>query len=127
MTLKGKIKIMTVKNNIKFKYTMSNEAILRLLGTQIKQMRLNKNLTQNELAKQTGLSRSAISIMENRGSGSMNTFVQILRNLDKLEILDQFITEAPVSPLQIAKLHGKTRQRASSVRKTVKNKEKTEW
>ena len=92
----------------------SNEA-LRLLGAQLKQMRLNKNVTQQQMGRLAGLSRSAISSMENDGNGTMLSFVQILRALDKLEILNNFITEAPISPIQIAKLHGKQRQRASRI------------
>ena len=100
-----------------FTYPMSDKAILSQLGAQLKQMRLNKNITQLQMSKIAGLSRSAISTMENDGNGSMISFVQVLRALEKLEILNHFITEAPVSPVQIAKLHGKQRQRASMKRK----------
>ena len=99
-----------------FTYSMSDKAILSQLGAQLKQMRLNKNITQLQMSNIAGLSRSAISAMENDGNGSMISFVQALRALEKLEILNNFITEAPVSPVQIAKLHGKQRQRASMKR-----------
>jgi transcriptional regulator with XRE-family HTH domain len=118
---------MTGKGDIKFNYSMSNDAILKTLGMQIKQMRLNKNLTQKELGELSGLSRSAISEMENNGLGAMNSLVQILRILEKIEILHHFITEAPVSPLQIAKLHGKTRKRASGNSQSKERKEDSEW
>ena len=111
--------IMTNKNDIAFTYTMSNMAIMNQLGRQIKQMRLNKNITQTQMGQMSGLSRSAISDFENNGMGSMNSFVQILRSLEKLEILDHFITEAPISPIQFAKLHGKARKRASGNRQTL--------
>ena len=101
-----------------FTYPMSDKAILSQLGTQLKQMRLNKNITQLQISRMAGLSRSAISTMENDGNGSMISFVQLLRALGKLEILNHFITETPISPIQIAKLHGKQRQRASEKRKT---------
>ena len=100
-----------------FTYPMSDKAILSQLGAQLKQMRLNKNITQQQMSKIAGLSRSAISTMENDGNGSMISFVQMLRALGKLEILNNFITEAPISPIQIAKLHGKQRLRASMKRK----------
>jgi transcriptional regulator with XRE-family HTH domain len=108
------------KNDIIFTYSMSDGAILNQLGQQIKQMRLNKNMTQAQIAVHSGLSRSAVSDMENKGQGSMITFIQILRSLERLEILNHFITEAPISPIQIAKLHGKIRKRASKKRKTIK-------
>jgi transcriptional regulator with XRE-family HTH domain len=115
------------KSDIKFNYSMNNEVILKTLGMQIRQMRLNKNLTQIQLAQSAGVSRSAISQLENKGIGTMNSFVQILRALEKIEILNYFITEAPVSPIQIAKLRGKTRQRASGNVKTAERKEDSEW
>jgi len=106
---------------------MSNKAILRLLGKQLRQIRLNKNLSQTELGESAGLSRSAIGHMESKGIGTMSTFIQILRALEKIEILDQFITEAPVSPIQIAKLRGKARKRASGNQQSEENKEVPEW
>jgi transcriptional regulator with XRE-family HTH domain len=118
---------MTEKVNIKFNYSMSNEAILRLLGTQIRQMRLNKNLSQTKLGKSAGLSRSTISDIESKGTGTISSFIQILRVLEKIEFLNQFITEAPVSPIQIAKLRGKARKRASINRQSEENKEVSEW
>jgi transcriptional regulator with XRE-family HTH domain len=117
---------MTGKGDIKFNYSMSNEAILKTLGMQIKQMRLNKNLTQTQLAQLAGLSRSAISQMENKGLGTLTSLIQILRTLEKIELLNHFITAAPVSPIQIAKLHGKTRKRASG-NKAAEKKEDSEW
>ncbi len=121
------ILFMTEKADIIFSYSNSEDAILESLGIQLKQMRLNKNLTQKQLSEQTGLSRSAISDLENKGTGSMNSFIRVLRALEKLEILNYFISETPVSPIQIAKMKGKTRKRASGKNKTKNNNEGTEW
>lgn len=104
---------------------MSDDTTLSLLGAQLKQMRLNSNLTQQQLSKISGLSRSAISEIENKGWGTMSSFIRILRAFQKLELLDHFITEAPVSPIQIAKLKGKTRKRASGA--ANRNQEESKW
>ena len=117
---------MKQKGDIIFNYTNSDDILLENLGSQIKQMRLNKNLTQKQLRELSGLSRSAISDLENKGTGSIISFIRILRALDKLDILNHFITAAPVSPIQIAKLKGKTRRRASGNKSPDKN-EKSEW
>ena len=116
---------MTNISHITFGYENNDNIILTNLGLQLKQMRLNKNVTQHELCKRIGISRSAISDIENGGNGTLNSFVRILRALEKLEILNNFIEEAPVSPIQIAKLKGKTRQRASG--KKRHKKEESEW
>ncbi len=119
--------VMIKQENIIFSYSNSDEIILKQMGMQLKQMRLNKNLTQTALSELSGLSRSAISDLENKGNGSMNTFIRMLRALEKLEILNHFISEAPVSPIQIAKLKGKTRKRASGVKKGIDDKKESTW
>lgn len=65
----------------------SDNAILGMLGAQLKRMRLNKNLTQKQLGEWSGLSRSAISDLENGAGGTMRSFVQLLRALGKLDML----------------------------------------
>jgi transcriptional regulator with XRE-family HTH domain len=105
---------------------MSDRAILKEFGSQIRQMRLNKNITQAQLAANAGLSRRAVSVIENSGAGSMVSIVQILRALEKLEMLNLFSTETLVSPIQIAKLYGKKRLRASR-NKNIANKNGSEW
>jgi putative transcriptional regulator len=117
---------MTEKGDFMFSYSNTDDVLLQNLGRQLKQMRLNRNLTQGELSEASGLSRSTISEMENRGTGSMSSFIRILRVLEKLEILNHFISEAPISPIQLAKLKGKTRKRASGT-KTKPQKEEPEW
>jgi transcriptional regulator with XRE-family HTH domain len=116
---------MTGKGDILFSYSSSDEALLRNLGIQVRQMRLNRNLTQKQLSELSGISRSAIGDLENKGTGSMSSFISVLRALEKLEILNHFISEAEISPIQIAKLRGKTRKRASGNNKT--NKEESAW
>ena len=118
---------MTEYNDILFGQSSSDDAVLADLGAQLKQMRLNRNLTQKQLGELSGLSRSAISDLENGAGGTMRSFVQLLRALGKLEILDHFKTEAPVSPIQIAKMRGKIRKRASGTTKNDNDKNDSEW
>ncbi len=118
---------MTEYNDILFGQSSSDDAVLADLGAQLKQMRLNRNLMQKQLGELSGLSRSAISDLENGAGGTMRSFVQLLRALGKLEILDHFKTEAPVSPIQIAKMRGKIRKRASGTTKNDNDKNDSEW
>lgn len=94
-------------------YSMSDISILKELGAQIRQMRLNRNISQEKLGNISGLSRKAISDIERNGKGTMMTMVKVLRALEKLEMLNLFSTEVLVSPIQIAKMYGKQRKRAS--------------
>ena len=94
-------------------YGMSDQAILEEIGSRLKSRRLNRNLTQQEVADQAGLTRTTIGECERGASSSMLTVVRILRVLGALEELDSFLPDAGPSPLQLARLQGRQRQRAS--------------
>jgi transcriptional regulator with XRE-family HTH domain len=106
---------------------MSDMAIMKELGRTLQQVRLQQNLTQEQLAAKAGLSRSAISEMETgKSATTMLTIVQILRSLQQLHLLDNWKAAAQVSPLQIARLAGKKRLRASGII-NKKNGKESEW
>jgi transcriptional regulator with XRE-family HTH domain len=92
-------------------HSLSDQAIVRELGLAIRQMRLQANLTQQEVASKAGLDRVTISKLENGGSASLITLIQILRVVDQLDVLNAIHEGGSTSPLQAAKLQGKTRQR----------------
>jgi putative transcriptional regulator len=91
---------------------LSNNAILADLGTRLRRLRLNANISQDALAEATGLSRKTIQNAEQGGNASMDTVVRMLRALDALDQLDNFMPAPGPSPVQLARLHGKTRRRA---------------
>ncbi len=107
-------------------YNLGDPAIVRELSKQVKQMRINKNMTQQELAERTGLDRVTISRFENGRTATLLTFVEILRALDKLELLDTFNEEPEVSPLKVAEIEEQYRKRASS-KKTDPKQKPSEW
>ena len=104
-------------SNKKDWYSMSESAILRELAAFIKEKRLKKNYTQSELAEMAGVHRVTLSEFEHGLRGSLTTFIQLLRALNELEVLDVFNIPTIISPLQMAKLETKKRKRASPVRK----------
>jgi len=94
-------------------YGMSDQAILAEIGARCKRRRLYRNLTQQEVADQAGLTRVTIGEFERGASAGMLTLIRILRVLGALEELDSFLPDTGPSPLQLAKLQGRQRQRAS--------------
>lgn len=94
---------------------MTDKAILKELGRRLKSMRLRKNMTQKEVAVATGLSLNAVQAAE-RGVSKMMTYVKILRVLNALDNLENFLPEMNISPLELAKMAGKKRKRASGTR-----------
>lgn len=112
-------------NNLDW-YSLSDPAILTQLGNMLKQMRLQQNLTQEQLAHKAGLSRSAISKMENgKVATQLITIVQVMRALQQLHLLDNWKVTAEISPLHMVRLSGKERLRASGTSK--KTKKESEW
>lgn len=98
-------------------YGMSDTAVLRELAAFIKEKRLKKNYSQSELAKRAGIHRVTLSEFEHGMRGSLTTFIQLLRALDELELLEAFKIPTTISPLQMAKLEAEKRERASPTRK----------
>lgn len=91
---------------------MSFVAIAEELGNRLKDARLNADLTQSELASRTGLNRKTILNAE-KGQVQLKNMVAILASMDMTEQLNMFLPTQSISPLQLAKLKGKERQRAS--------------
>jgi transcriptional regulator with XRE-family HTH domain len=99
---------------------MSDKALLVRLGSRIQRERLNRNLTQSDLAERAGIGARTIRYLEAGRQTTVATFIRVLRGLDKLDALDAFLPEPGLSPLQLAKLNGRERKRAGGRRrKTV--------
>ena len=91
---------------------MSPIAIAEKIGERLKQARLNADLTQAEVASRTGLNRRTILNAE-KGCVQLKNLVAILVSLGMVEQINMFLPVQEISPLQLAKLEGKKRQRAS--------------
>lgn len=91
----------------------SAEEIVETLGNRLKQTRLNANVTQAKLADQVGIDRKTV-IRAEKGQADLMTVVKILKVLGLEKSLDAFLPEPEISPVQLAKLRGKKRERATS-------------
>lgn len=105
---------------------MSDAAIEAELGRRIRELRLRRNITQQELADATVLSLGTIKSLE-AGRGKLSTLVAVLRALGALQELDKLVPPISLSPLQLAKSRGKVRQRASGVGWEKSDKDDTQW
>lgn len=107
-------------------YAQSDKAIEKELGERFRALRLRKNISQEALAQATTLSLNAIKSLES-GRGKLANIIAVLRALDALDQLDNFIPEISVSPMQLAKQQGKVRTRASGLRLKDPSKEESQW
>ncbi|MBN1999270.1 helix-turn-helix domain-containing protein [candidate division KSB1 bacterium] len=117
---------MVIKGIIVNIYAKSDRAILREIGARIKRRRLSQNITQQVLAEKTGLNRMTIVQLEKGDSCTMMTFIQVLRGLEALGELENFLPEPGIRPLQLIEMQGKVRRRASTKLKPPEKGE-TEW
>ncbi|MCH8543181.1 MAG: helix-turn-helix domain-containing protein [Alcanivorax sp.] len=96
-------------------YGMTDNAIAAEIGRRLEQLRLERNITQQALADEVGITPKTYRQLI-QGGGKFETLVGVLRVLGELERLDQFIPEAPFSPIEQLRLQGHRRQRASGDR-----------
>jgi len=96
-------------------YSLSDKAIRKQFGERLKRQRLRQNITQQQLSDATTLSLNTIKSLEG-GKGKISSLIAVLRELGQLEQISQFIAEPEISPLQLAKHSGVSRERASGVR-----------
>ena len=106
---------------------MSDAAVLEEIGQRLRRIRLTRNLTQVALAKQAGIGRRTLQKAEEGQVTTLETLVAILRGLGLLHELEHFLPEPPPSPVQLAKLQGETRQRASGKHKVNKHPKDWKW
>ena len=90
---------------------MTNAAILQTLGERLKEYRLRRNLQQAEKARYAGVNISTVSRIEKGQHIMFDSYLRIMRVLEMLDNLDEFIPEPPRSPLLMKKLMGKKKQR----------------
>ena len=94
----------------------SDETVLAELGRRLRRTRLERNLSQVELAEEAGVERKAVQRIEAGESVRSASLVRLLRALGLIEALDRLVPEPPASPIELVKLRGKQRQRASGSR-----------
>ena len=107
-------------------YSQSDKNVAKELGARIRALRLGQDITQKALAGAAMLSLNAIKALET-GRGKLSTLIAVLRELKALDQLDQLLPEASISPLQLAKMQGRERQRASGERGKAKTKDQDDW
>lgn len=91
----------------------TDEVVLAELGARLARARLERNLTQGQLAAEAGVARATLERMEAGRPARLPSFIRVLRVLGLLDGLDRLLPESTPSPLELLKLHGKQRRRAA--------------
>jgi transcriptional regulator with XRE-family HTH domain len=102
---------------------LSDTQVVEQLGAELRRMRLERNLSQAEVATRAGLDRTTVVKLEAGRAATLLTVVQVLRAMGRLEVLDTFHEEPRLTPMmaleQEAKYLAKQRKRASRRKPTI--------
>lgn len=100
--------------------------VLKEIGRRISFLRISAQWKQGDLAEKAGISRYALSRLEN-GAGGMRleSFISVLRSLHILDRLTVVLPEPSLTPIQMLELEKRARKmpkrvRSSSVKKVFR-------
>ncbi len=95
----------------------TDQEVVAEIASRIRNLRLNdpvSQMSQNELAKRAGISRSTVARFEQKGEISLMPLIAILRVMKLLPNINQLVPKnIALSPMQVSKMKSKsaTKQR----------------
>ncbi len=113
---------------MKIDLNTTDDAVLAEFGKRLARLRLERNLTQSQLAREAGISKPTLQRLE---SGAVATqlsgFLRVCRTLGLLERFEALIPEAMSSPMEQLKRQSRKRQRASGKKAAPAKTKKWTW
>lgn len=107
---------------------LGDDQILGILGRRLARVRLERNITQAELALQAGVSKRTVERLETgRVAAQLSGFIRVCRVLGLLERFDLLVPEAEPSPLMQLKYRGREKKRARGARGRAASGKAWEW
>lgn len=113
---------MTIKNPAR-----GDETILAILGERIARRRLDLSLTQAELAQQAGIGKRTVERLETGNSVQLLSLIRIFRVLGLADALEELLPRPGPRPMDLLRLQGKQRKRASSSHRAKARGEPWRW
>jgi transcriptional regulator with XRE-family HTH domain len=108
--------------------TLTDEALLKLVGERLARLRLAKNLTQRQLAEQAGLGLRTVQRLElGAAATQLSGFMRVCRVLGLVARLETLIPEVAASPMAQLELHGRRRRRATGKKGAEGEPKKWTW
>ena len=94
----------------------TDSLILAELGRRLARCRLNAGVTQSALAFEAGISKRTLVRIEAGESVQLTNFLRLLRALGLVENLEALVPPDEPGPMDLLRMRGKRRQRASSAK-----------
>lgn len=101
---------------MRFTDLSTDKAVLEELGGRLRRTRLERNVSQTQLADEAGVSRFTVKRIEQGESVQLANLLRVLRFLGLLGGLEELAPEPTPSPIDALRHRGRERQRASSPR-----------
>jgi transcriptional regulator with XRE-family HTH domain len=93
---------------------LSEEDVLREVGSRVTAFRLDLNMTQAALARKAGISKRTLERLEAGHGSALMAFLGVCRALGILDRMEVLLPTPTISPMALLKLRGQQRQRAAS-------------
>ncbi len=90
---------------------MTINSILKEVGQRVRYLRISANLKQAEIAAKAAVSLDTVGSIEKGRSVNSESLFRVLKALGHEDALLRALPEPTISPVQLAKLKGKERQR----------------
>ena len=95
---------------------LTDDTALRILGTRLRQHRLEAGMTQAELAEEAGVGKRTLERIEAGEASELLTLVRVLRALKLVDGLDRLVPEIKPGPIAQLKTKGMRRKRVAHPR-----------
>lgn len=99
--------------------TASSTAIAAALCKRLEEIRLSRNVSQADLARQAGVSRSTLTRIADGRSISLDSFIRVIKALGLADHLAALLPDPEVRPVELVSYQDKHRRRASGKRKVA--------
>jgi transcriptional regulator with XRE-family HTH domain len=91
----------------------SSQHIAEVLGKRLEALRLSLNISQAELARRAGVSRSTMTRIADGQGISLDSFIRVVKALGLTEHLENLLPDPAVRPVELVQRGGSQRRRAS--------------
>jgi transcriptional regulator with XRE-family HTH domain len=105
----------------------TDEAVLAELGRRLAQLRIDRNITQAELARKAGVGKRTLERLEAGETTQTRTLFRLLRELDLFEKLELVFPEVQMRPRDVVQKRNEVRKRASKAKNVFLSNEPWVW
>lgn len=105
---------------------LSDTAILAELAKRLSHRRVEAGFTQEDLAREAGVSKRTVERLEAGNSVQLTSLVRLLRTLSLLGSLDALLPPAAPGPMELLK-QGKVRQRVKPAATKKRARKPWQW